>query len=717
MRGYRSLIFLVIFLLSAAGSLCAKAYGRIRPDSSNSLPFIVFSADEGLLPKAKSTSDSSGLFLKYQQFAIGYDTLILSSEYGAWQKVYPSGFLWQLGIAAPNASSINLIFDPFYLPPGTWLDVIPMHEPEMKRRYTFRNNSPDSVLPIIPFRADSIILSLHVSDSHNIDNYFRIRKVSVEPGRPANLKTTDDRWFGQSAYCHRDVNCYTDKAYQHLKHAVVRYIFDGTIRCTGTLVNNTRQDEKPYILTAGHCIQNQGDASSAIFYFDYESPYCDGPDGTIQALTGSQLVSRSSRVDFALVELNQSVPYSYHPIFAGWDRGDVAPDSIFAMHHPMGDVKKITVDYDSPDKGTYGGQFDAYTHWVIPSYTDGTTEIGSSGCALFDPTGRVIGTLSGGGKECSVNIYDRYQRFHFSWGSYPAAEEQLANWLDPSNKNVQFINAFDPGENYRNSLEELKNYSYTSTFISGSMVNEQGYLAGHNSMQKNLYAEHFFVNGTKYLDGVYFRPSRVFYTNDSAFVLLKIWNTAFPNDDPVHVEQIYLFELSELEGTYFILSDFVKVDYGFYVGFEIFYQQPQDTFALAVRTPTSAQKNTAFTRFNNVWQPLTFGSTELNTGLELAVRVFDYYPDIQDTSKFGKFTAISIYPNPAHETIQLLIKSFVEGKVSVLVYNMQGAVVLDKTLINPEKNIPLNIALLPEGVYIIQVAANENTFTQKFIKL
>ncbi len=46
--------------------------------------------------------------------------------------------------------------------------------------------------------------------------------------------------------------------------------------CTGTLVNNTAQDGKPYILTANHCLMNQQDVDQAIFTFGREDINCDG---------------------------------------------------------------------------------------------------------------------------------------------------------------------------------------------------------------------------------------------------------------------------------------------------------------------------------------------------------------------------------------------------------------------------------------------------------
>ena len=65
-------------------------------------------------------------------------------------------------------------------------------------------------------------------------------------------------------------------------------------------------------------------------------------------MSGSELLATASNIDFALVELSVVPPQNYEPIYAGWDRS--LPDlvkNVTCIHHPSGDVKKISID----DKG------------------------------------------------------------------------------------------------------------------------------------------------------------------------------------------------------------------------------------------------------------------------------------------------------------------------------------------------------------------------------
>lgn len=86
---------------------------------------------------------------------------------------------------------------------------------------------------------------------------------------------------------------------------MVRLLVAGTELCTGVMVNNTGNLNKPYLITANHCIEKKSHATNTIFVLNYRSPSCAGPDMTnMYTLTGSQLRATNPDIDFT-VELNQ----------------------------------------------------------------------------------------------------------------------------------------------------------------------------------------------------------------------------------------------------------------------------------------------------------------------------------------------------------------------------------------------------------------------------
>ena len=92
------------------------------------------------------------------------------------------------------------------------------------------------------------------------------------------------------------------------------------------------------------------------------------------------------------------------------------PATTTAIHHPLGQPKKISFDDDAPRKS--GNQ------WRILQWDVGVTEPGSSGSPLFTPEGLVVGQLCCGLAACGSPFDDYYGRLDAEWSL-------LAPYLDP----------------------------------------------------------------------------------------------------------------------------------------------------------------------------------------------------------------------------------------------------------------------------------------------
>ncbi len=79
------------------------------------------------------------------------------------------------------------------------------------------------------------------------------------------------------------------------------------------------------------------------------------------------------------------------------------------------------------------------THWELNSVatTDGfgVTEPGSSGSPLYEPSGLIVGHLTGGVSQCGgPEGPDLYGKIAFDWTSNGVTpDRQLQPWLDPDN--------------------------------------------------------------------------------------------------------------------------------------------------------------------------------------------------------------------------------------------------------------------------------------------
>ena len=142
-----------------------------------------------------------------------------------------------------------------------------------------------------------------------------------------------------------NVNCPEGADWQNEKKAVALIVEGGSAVCSGALVNNTAQDGTPYFLTANHCLSGGNPTANWVYYFNHESATCTGNTGpTNQSISGSTLKANRAGSDFCLVHLNDTPPQSWDVWYAGWDNSDdaAAVSSAVGIHHPDGDVKKIS---------------------------------------------------------------------------------------------------------------------------------------------------------------------------------------------------------------------------------------------------------------------------------------------------------------------------------------------------------------------------------------
>ena len=254
--------------------------------------------------------------------------------------------------------------------------------------------------------------------------------------------------YGESGLCNININCPEGDDWQDQSDAVAVIIVDDEYHCSGSLLNNTCQNYTPYFLSAFHCADDgDGSLSSGeiddvedwVFRFQFKSPTCTNstPSGWI---TYNKCTYRAGYdpSDFILVELDNTPTQSTGIKNLGWSRY-TNPDSAVCIHHPLGDVMKISYDSDAPTNTDYSSSTGS-GHWRVV-WDGGTTEYGSSGSPLFNENQRVIGQLHGGWASCALqDSADWFGAFDYSWGreanNNPIQGRSHSNslyyWLDPN---------------------------------------------------------------------------------------------------------------------------------------------------------------------------------------------------------------------------------------------------------------------------------------------
>jgi hypothetical protein len=438
---------------------------------------------------------------------------------------------WRLVIKSPNALSLNLLFDRFRLPPRAELYVKAPHcgdtdsrEDASEKRpgqqpflvlgaFTAAvNNKPDGRFATAPLPGSILILEYFDIGPRGVPSQLELHIKGVVHGfRPLfqPVRTPDGAagegpqagpWqetcahkghntamalLGISGPCNIDAACPAGAAWRdQIRSVAVFMTSEGSKFCSGAMLNNALQDGKQYFLTAHHCIDDPlSDHRYAMLGFNYENSACagslNGSSPVLQSVHGLIPRAKLRHADVALFEVQERIPASYNVYLAGWSAAKaVPPGTVAGIHHPSGDVKKISTS-------AYPVTADCWTecprrwHWRVNRWSLGVTEPGSSGSPLFSPEKLIIGQLHGGGSSCdNPTGYDVYGAFHASYSGGQVASQRLINWLNPKLDpriiavKGAYLNALRASKQQPNVLlsSQLENFYPAQTNLDNSLL-------------------------------------------------------------------------------------------------------------------------------------------------------------------------------------------------------------------------------------------------------
>jgi lysyl endopeptidase len=387
-------------------------------------------------------------------------TNITTENNGLWTTQANGDRVWELKIKAAGAEALSFIFSNFKLYGNSVFSVT-----DLNGVYRHKPVSKDDMLEDFQQHlalcfGDELILRLLEPKGTQASEILmdRVMYDYRSTGNPMIQK------INESEACEINVNCSpVGDAWQDEKRGVARILItdaSGQGWCSGSLVNNTAQDCKPLFLTALHCGVSTSAANSNLwkFYFKYESPSCTNPStpGTLDDffITGCVRKANSNDnggdtgSDFLLLQLGSAANEAatitslktpdFNAYWNGWDANNSVAAGGVGIHHPAGDIKKISTFSATPSSQSYGGAV-ANTHWQFSwsanSNGHGVTEGGSSGSPIFKSNGRIFGTLTGGSSFCNqLTAPDLYGKVSYHWTSNSTnINYQLKTFLDPGN--------------------------------------------------------------------------------------------------------------------------------------------------------------------------------------------------------------------------------------------------------------------------------------------
>jgi lysyl endopeptidase len=696
---YLSWVSLAFFLNNDALAQLSRP-GRPFPSGypvSSVIPVYFVDSE---IPTEKALTDPDSLLLKPATSGLYIPIEYHPHSSGAWDTASDGTKIWRIGFTHKDAVLMNIIFSPYRLKEGVRLYLFDPAQENVIGALSDLNNKPFGQLATANIPGNTIIIEMHIPAY--LDEYGELGIAGLGcdfTGKAPEFKK--DEWFGISGPCNIDISCENDHLISRLKNSVVRIVFNGHERCTGTLVNTSDNNGVYYVLTAGHCFKEEDEANSAVFYFQYESPYCNGPDGnTAQSLSGATIRARSDKIDFALLELLEPVPFTYHPYYAGWDYTDAAPGSGITIHHPLGDVKKIAFEEHPLTISSFGSLYNDNTHWLVSHWESGTTEAGSSGAPIFDESGKIKGTLTGGLAKCDNPVKDYFQMFSHSWKDFFRPEEQLAIWLDPLKSSNGSLEGNDPFEEFWLTGDTLSNISENEELSVESGGLEWGSYSGHNSLHTKAFAERFETS-SKIISGINLFVKDNYISRTQRYLNLIIWSGSTVPEEIIYRKSVPLDNLIPHENNFIEFDTIVSPGPIFFAGFELFYPATQDTFSVYMAENRGIDgENTAYVSEGLQWSALNdYSGGTVNSSFAIFPVVYGSIPAVPGEQE----NYVSVYPNPVLDQVRLIFRQMDEEPVKITVFNIQGQIIIDQEYGPFQHIIPLDLKRFSPGLYIIRV--------------
>ena len=675
---------------------------------------------------------------------------------GTWYDLPNGDKVWLLKVTCENALTVNLTFKETAITEGNELYVYNPDKSFILGKFSaYHTYEGELGTELVP--GNTAIVEYYVPQA-NANKIGNVTVGTVTHGY-RSVSAFIEKAFGSSGACNMNVNCTDGAAWTDQRNGAVMLVMGGGL-CSGSLINNTLNDGKPYVLTANHC--GSSGFASWIFRFNWQSSSCNNPGSspTFQSLSGS--VSRASRQpsDMRLVEITGglvggTVPASYNPYFPGWDNSGVIPTSTVCIHHPSGDIKKIAFDDAAAGISQGMGSSEANSTWTVEWDRNTTTEGGSSGSPLFDQNKRIIGQLWGGGASCSnLSAPDYYGRVSSSW--LPAGStnsSQLKFWLDPNNAGAQFIDGYDPSGAAAVSIDAgLNNPQGVSGTFCGAVVSPQITISNGGTTTLTSATITYGVNGdysnsfpwtgslAQYQTAVVTLPNMTLSAGNhtfnaqvaspngstdenannnlitSALTIVVNGQTVTLNLDLDCYASETSWELRDASNTVLysesgysdgnpgIITRNFCLPYGCY-SFKL-----MDSYGdgLTGCTAGNGGSGSYTITFNG---DVVAELLEANADIDFTNTNTFCITDVSGLGEKDLANAISIYPNPANETVTVFSTGLEINKIEVL--NIAGQVIMTET--ETSSTTKLKVSHIASGVYLVKTYTSEGMATKQLI--
>lgn len=664
---------------------------------------------------------------EFYRIGVSMATFTTPENAGIWTTLPSGDRVWQLKIKSPGAEALSLLFQKFKIYGNTVVTVFDLNGKLLHHSLTSKDVLDHGQQNMALCFGDEMILQIR-EPKNTKPSEIELTEVMYGYRSTGNSITPK---INESDNCQINVNCSEGNEWKDERNGVARILVKEGMNqgwCTGSLVNNTAQNCKPYFLTALHCGVNSStsDFNQWKFFFKYEATGCANPTsqgtlgGASTTFTGCLKKATSndgggdSGSDFLLVQIgsasNEATTITklkspaIQAYWNGWDANNTVVNKGVGIHHPSGDIKKIST-YSSnlvtSGWNTNGLSSHWRLTWAATTNGHGVTEGGSSGSPLFNynaGNSRIIGTLTGGSSYCNATSSpDLYGKMSYHWDqNTPSGNIKLKTVLDPSNTGLKVLDgSYDPCDGTTTPPTTTGHCVATSTNCTYESISNVQLGSINNTTGCTNYGDYTnlsteLVRGQTYTATI--TPAAQgtagsAYTDDEIAIYID-WN----NDD-------------NFTGT------------GERVGYVKVAPQWSNQFTFTV--PTNATLGKLRMRCRISYQPDEGNISPCGTTADGEVE--DYSVIVKNAGSTAGieesdlFKAVQVFPNPVSDQLTIDFNES-ESKIDVVqIKDVTGKIILELKN-NDSKLIQLDVTMLSKGMYHVVLQAGNFQTTRRFVK-
>jgi len=355
------------------------------------------------------------------RFGVANEVNLTLQNAGTWKQMPDGGRLWTLKITSPDAKSLNLNYDKFWLPEGGKFYIYSADKKQSLGAYTSLNNKGDR--DDIKGFATELVYSNEI-----ILEYYEPAGVS------GGIISIDNVVSGYRSINEVIAVCanISNDEWENQKNSLAIMVTGNVINGVGVLVNNTQNNNDPYVMAI---TPENISSTGTILYWGTSGLNYSGAKTTVglQILIEKEIDFRVEPDKFYLLKLN-GTPFGntdgFSPYYLGWDYTDNIVATYTNMH-PLTSYWRITaLPDDQPQTNDYA--------WLFNSQYNTIAREEERGSPLFDDYHNLIGLFNSEGTNMSnkgTNNLLIYAKFKYLWNLNTGRSDgkKLKDFLDPYN--------------------------------------------------------------------------------------------------------------------------------------------------------------------------------------------------------------------------------------------------------------------------------------------